>query len=166
MRVYYEKLGHMLKPHVPMFRPALCISPFKRYRRKTGPLVAETYSRRVDHRKVPCHIVSEFSGCHVPSIRKSSISSQISQAKNSRRCPRAAVRTSSRVPAPEYHSLAGYKKTFNMQFIRVPAMLLPVVQAKRVRSRIRFFKTSITCRKIAFLLPPICPLSGALAHCL
>ena len=40
IRVYYEKLGHMLKPLVSKFRPDLS-ARLKNYRRETGPREAE-----------------------------------------------------------------------------------------------------------------------------
>ena len=45
IRLNYEKLGHMLKPLVPKFRPNLSVCFNKRYRRKTGPRKADTDSR-------------------------------------------------------------------------------------------------------------------------
>ena len=44
IRVYYEKLGHMLKPLVPKFHPDLLVY-LKIYRRKTDTRKAETDSR-------------------------------------------------------------------------------------------------------------------------
>ena len=42
IRLNNEKIGHMLKPLVPKFRPNLSVK--KKHRRKTGPRRAETDS--------------------------------------------------------------------------------------------------------------------------
>ena len=43
IRIYYEKLGHMLKPTVPKFRPN-SFAHLKEIAKKTGPCEAETDS--------------------------------------------------------------------------------------------------------------------------